>query len=367
VTNRNDENLHWLALGTIPKIGPIRYRQLLKSFGSPEKALSTNRSELEQLPDIGPKLARIIKDNVDYKKAEEQLNILEKSSFSLITIDSAEYPEPLKNIYDPPPFFFCDGDMDCLLSPAIAMVGSRSLSVYGRMMAEKLARDLATAGFTVVSGFARGIDTICHRTAIEAGGKTAAVFGCGLDIIYPPENKGFYRNLVLNGCAISEFFLREKPDPKYFPRRNRIISGLSLGVLVIEAGRKSGALLTATHALEQGREVFAVPGNINSRSSAGTNSLIKQGAKLVTCVEDILEELKFLVSPRTAAQSDERAKNLSGDYRKIYDILGNQPIQIDNLARAAGLSISEIMEILLELELNGHIRQLSGKMFVKQI
>lgn len=363
---RTSDTFYWLALATVPHIGPVRYRQLVSKFGSPENVLKAGGRELEELPYIGAKLAKMVENNVDYKKAEAQERLLEKTGASFVTIESKEYPEALKNIYDPPPFLFYEGDLGCLFSPVIAMVGSRKVSVYGRMMAERLAAELVRAGFTIVSGFARGIDTICHRSAIDAGGKTAAIFGCGLNVIYPPENKDFYRNLILNGCAISEFFLGERPDPKYFPRRNRIISGLSLGVLVVEAGKRSGALLTAEHALDQGREVFAIPGNINASASLGTNLLIKEGAKLVTCAEDILEELKFLVGPRKAAKKVEAAAKLKGNLVKVYEILGNQPIQIDRLAKTADLPISDVLQILLELELNGYIRQLSGKMFVKQ-
>lgn len=364
--SNNDERLSWLALAGIPNVGPVRILQLLKHFETPEKILSASKSELEIFGEIGSKLASNIKTKVDYNKAEEQLVILEKSSYTLVALNSPEYPESLKNIYDPPPFFFFEGNLQCLQNPRIAIVGPRAASSYGRMMAEKLAGELVNAGFTIVSGFARGIDTIAHRTAIEAGGLTAAVFGCGIDTIYPPENKTLYRSLVLNGCAISEFFLREKPEPKYFPRRNRIISGLSLGVLIIEAAEKSGALLTAQHALDQGREVFAVPGNVNSRTSKGTNRIIKEGAKLVTSAEDILEELKFLVPRPRSVQTARLTPNLHGIQKKIYELLDDQPIQIDKLVKLAGMPVSEALEVLLELELNGHIRQLAGKKFVKQ-
>jgi DNA processing protein len=362
----DDEKLAWLALSTAPNLGPVRILQLLKQFGTPEKILAASKSVLQNLAGINSGIASAIKDKVDYKKAEEQLAILQKSPYSLVTLNCPEYPESLKNIYDPPPFLFYEGSLECLQNPRIAIVGPRASSSYGRMMAEKLARQLVEAGFTIISGFARGIDTIAHRTAIEARGLTAAVFGCGIDTIYPPENKSIYRNLILNGCAISEFFLREKPEAMYFPRRNRIISGLSLGVLIIEAADKSGALLTAQHALDQGREVFAVPGNITSRTSKGTNRIIKEGAKLVTSVEDILEELRFLVPRAKPGRSNKLAPKLHGIQKKIYELLGDQPIQIDKLVKLAGMPVAEALEVLLELELNGHVKQLAGKKFVKQ-
>jgi DNA processing protein len=361
-----DKRLAWLALATVPKVGPVRIRQLIRNFKTPEAILHAGRADLENLPDIGPKLASLIAREADFGKAEKQLELLEKSAYKLAVFESDEYPESLKNIYDPPPFIFYEGDVDCLKRPCLAVVGPRSASSYGRMMAEKLVRELIEAGFTIVSGFARGIDTIAHRTAVDSGGLTSAVFGCGIDTIYPPENKTLYRNLVLNGCAISEFFLKEKPEPKYFPRRNRIISGLSLGVLVVEAGEKSGALLTAQHALDQGREVFAVPGNINSRTSKGTNRIIRDGAKLVTSAEDVLEELKFLVPSSRPVDENRITPHLEGVQKKIYDILSNQPIQLDKIVKRAQMPVSSALEILLELELNGLVRQLSGKMFVKQ-
>jgi DNA processing protein len=366
MTMNDDERLAWLALATVQNVGPVRILKLLKKFDRPQRILSASKSEMESIPEISSKLASAIKNKVDYKKAEEQLAILQKSPYTLLTLNSSEYPESLKNIYDPPPFFFYEGSLECFKNPRIAIVGPRASSSYGRMMAEKLAGELVEAGFTIISGFARGIDTIAHRTAIEAGGLTAAVFGCGIDTIYPPENKSLYRSLILNGCAISEFFLGEKPEPMYFPRRNRIISGLSLGVLIIEAAEKSGALLTAQHALDQGREVFAVPGNITSRTSKGTNRIIKEGAKLVTSAEDILEELKFLVPRAKAVKSNKLAPNLHGIQKKIYELLGDQPIQIDKLVKMAEMPVSDALEVLLELELNGHIKQLAGKKFVKQ-
>jgi DNA processing protein len=361
-----DDILSWLALATVPEIGPARYRMLLKHFESPERILEAGRSEIEALPGLGPKIAESIRKGADYNEAEKQVRLLENGNYSLLTFNSSDYPEKLKNIYDPPPFLFYEGDIECLSAPTIAIVGSRNLSVYGKMMAEKLSRELAEVGFTTVSGFARGIDTIAHKNTIESNGKTAAIFGCGLNICYPPENKALYRDLVLNGCAISEFFLGYHPEPKNFPRRNRIISGLSLGVLVIEAGLKSGALLTAHHALDQGREVYAVPGNINSKTSIGTNSIIKEGAKLVTSSEDILEDLKFLVSPRKTEYQAQVEIRLGGDHKKVFDILGDQPMQIDNIIKNAALPVSHALEILLELELDGLVRQVSGKKFVKQ-
>ena len=357
----------WLALASVPDLGPTRFVKLIRHFGSPENVFKAHVDDLLVLDGIGKSLAEKIKNKADYKFAEKQEKLFAAGHYEFCHLNSEKYPSLLNKIYDPPPFFFYQGNIDCLTLPSIAIVGSRSLSVYGRMMAEKLARELAEAGFTTVSGFARGIDTISHKCTIEAGGLTAAVFGSGLDVIYPPENKALYKDLVLNGVAISEFFLGSHPDPYNFPRRNRIISGLSLGVLIVEAADRSGALLTAEHALDQGREVFAVPGNINSKTSQGTNTIIKQGAKLVTSAADILEELKFLVSPKKTVSDEQICRDLDDNQRKIFEVLGHEPLQIDKIVKQSGLTVSHALEVLLDLELNGHVRQLSGKMFVKEV
>ena len=361
------EMKYWLELATVPDLGPARFMKLIRHFGSPENVLSARESDLLAVEGIGKSIADKIRNKADSKFVEKQISVFESKPFEFCHLNSPDYPSLLKKIYDPPPFFFYQGNIECLSKPAIAMVGSRSLSVYGKMMAEKLARELAEAGFITVSGFARGIDTISHKFTLDAGGMTAAVFGSGLDVLYPPENKALYQNLVLNGVALSEFFLGTRPDPYNFPRRNRIISGLSLGVLVVEAADRSGALLTAEHALDQGREVFAVPGNINSKTSQGTNMIIKQGAKLVTSAEDIMEELKFLVPRKTAVPERDISLELDDNQRKIFEVLSNEPIQIDKIVKRSGLTVSHALEILLDLELNGHVRQLAGKMFVKQL
>ncbi len=357
---------YWLALSSVPGMGAVRFKQLVKAIGDPQNVLKAPQNDLEQIDGVSQSLARAINKEADYDFAEKQIDLLQKGGYQFTTYLSDDYPEKLKNIYDPPAFLFYDGDLECLKSPCLAIVGSRNLSDYGRAMAERMARELVQAGFTVVSGFARGIDTAAHRAAIESGGLTAAIFGCGLDIVYPFENKALYKNLILNGCAISEFPFGEKPDRYHFPRRNRIISGLSLGVLIVEAADKSGALLTADHALEQGREVFAVPGSVVSKTSAGTNKIIKQGAKLVTCVEDILEELKFLVPKQKKQPRPVLKIDLPEEQKKIYEVLTDEPLQVDRIVKDSGVPVSRALELLLDLELNGLIRQLSGKMFVKQ-
>lgn len=355
----------WLKLYTVPHIGIIGCLRLIRQFGSPAEVFKASKDQLLALENVGPKVVEAIGRGGDEALCDRQQKLFEQGSFKFMTVNCPEYPDKLKNIYDPPPFLYLEGDESCLFEPTIAIVGSRSLSVYGKRMAEKLASELAQAGFTIVSGFARGIDSIAHRAALEAGGKTAAVFGSGLDVIYPPENKAIYRNLVLNGCALSEFFLGVHPDRHHFPRRNRIISGLSLGVIVVEAGEKSGALLTAEHALEQGREVFAVPGNITSKTSSGTNRIIKEGAKLVTCAEDVLEELKFII-PIKKSREPEQVAELSDDRRQVYDLLSDEPQHIDKIVKKANISVSQTLEIMLDLELTGLVEQLSGKMFVKR-
>ena len=246
-------------------------------------------------------------------------------------------------------------------------MGSRSASVYGKRITERIGRELAKNGITVVSGLARGIDSIAHLSALKEGGRTLAVFGSGLDVIYPPENQKLAEKITGSGAIISEFLLGTKPEAPNFPRRNRLISGLSLGVVIVEAGEKSGALLTAACALEQNREVFAIPGNLDSKNSEGTNALIKQGAKLVTRVEDILEELKITrKGDRTPlAPPEQDLSQLTDTEKRIFSLISDEPHHIDKIASLTSLGVPQALSTLLSLELKGLVKQLSGKMFVR--
>ncbi len=357
----------WLALSTAPNVGPIRFTSLVKHFGSPEVVLSASEKELADLPDVGPVTASSIKQKVDWKLVDKQLELMEKNQVRLLTFKDEAYPENLKSIYDPPPFLFIRGQTKEEDKNAIAIVGSRAASPYGNQIAEQIGRELAKRGITIISGLAWGIDSIGHSSALEENGRTIAVFGSGLDIIYPPQNRKLAEKIVQKGAIVSEFLLGTKPEKQNFPRRNRLISGLSLGVVIIEAGAKSGALLTAQHALEQNREVFAVPGNIGAKTSEGTNRLIKEGAKLVTSVEDILEELRM----NTALQKKENGRiqkdlsRLSEQEKDIYNLITNEPHHIDKIAQDTQVTTSQALSTLLSLELKGFVKQLSGKMFVR--
>jgi DNA processing protein len=358
----------WLALFTVPKVGPVRYIFLVKHFGSPEKVLSVSKAELAELPDIGPVIASSIKSKVDWKKAEEQLELLEKNKVQIVTFRDENYPENLLSIYDPPPFLFVKGEIRKEDRNAVAIVGCRSASLYGKRITERIGRELARRGITIVSGLARGIDSIGHLSALKENGRTLAVFGSGLDIIYPRENRKLTERIKPSGAILSEFFLGTKPEAPNFPRRNRVISGLSLGVVIVEAGTKSGALLTAHCALDQNREVFAIPGNLGAKNSEGTNELIKQGAKLVTSVEDILEELKITTREGKSCPSvltEEDLSHLSETEKNIFKLISDEPHHIDKVATQASVSVPQALSALLSLELKGLVKQLSGKMFVR--
>lgn len=286
---------------------------------------------------------------------------LAQAKVKYVTLLDADYPENLKTIFDPPPVLYYRGELKAEDALAVAIVGSRRATPYGRESATRLARELARAGVTVVSGLARGIDSCAHRGALAGGGRTLAVLGSGLDVIYPPENARLYAEIAENGAVISEFPLGTAPEPGHFPRRNRVISGLSRAVVVVEAARTSGSLITADCALEQGREVLAVPGPITSPMSWGTNNLIKQGAKLLQEVTDVLSTLG-LPSPGV----EEAAKpDLTTQEEKVYSFFSERALHIDELVHLSGLTVQEVTAILMMLELKGLVRQLPGKMFCR--
>ncbi len=353
-----------LKLYGIPGIGPARIRNLLATFGSAEQALHAPLQKLVKVPGIEKHTALTIKEHYNSKKISDKLRYIDKHQIQITTYWDEKFPTRLKNIYDPPVLLFYKGDLSILDSPTIGVVGTRNPSSYGKMVTEKLCRDLLAYDFTIVSGLARGVDTIAHQTALKHHGKTVAIMGSGIDNIYPPENKRLAVQLSEEGLLMSEYMVGAIPDPGNFPRRNRIISGLSLGTLVTEAGMKSGALITAYQALDQNREVFAVPGPINSRKSMGANQIIKQGATLVQETSHIIDELKNLMKDREITK-EIPLPELSGIEKKLYQLLTNQPQHIDNLAQASSCGPGEVLSTLLTLELMGIVRQLSGKMFVR--
>lgn len=358
----------WLALFTVPNVGPIRYVSLVKHFGSPERVLSASQRELAELPDVGPVIASNIRNKVSWEQADEQLKLIQRNQTQIVTFKDENYPQCLLSIYDPPPFLFVKGEIKKEDQNAVAIVGCRAASPYGKRITERIGRELAKRGITVVSGLARGIDSIGHISALKERGRTLAVFGSGLDVLYPPENRKLAERIMSSGAILSEFPMGTKPEAPNFPRRNRLISGLSLGVVIVEAGTKSGALLTAHCALEQNREVFAIPGNLGSRNSEGTNRLIKEGAKLVTSVEDILEELRLTPAgkePGSYLQGERDLPHLSEMERSIFKLISDEPYHIDRIASQVSVRVPQALTTLLSLELKGLVKQLSGKMFVR--
>jgi DNA processing protein len=355
-----------LRLTAAPGVGTHRARALLGHFRSAEKALRATKEELCAVDGVDERTAASIVSFDGEAYADEQLARIESVGAALIPFFDSGYPDRLKQIFDPPIFLFVLGELSEVDFNSVAIVGSRQPTNYGRLVTQKLSADLCREGITIVSGLAYGIDTVAHGEAVKNGGRTLAVLGSGVDNVYPYENRKLARDIVKNGALISEFPMRADPDRQNFPRRNRIICGLSLGVVVVEAGLKSGALITAAMALEQNREVFAVPGNINSPMSQGTNELLKQGAKLVMSVEDVMEEIdsQLNLSNRSGVPDCDKIE-LRSDEREMMRLLSHEPAHIDDIAIAAHQPTSKALTILLSLELQDLVKQLPGKMFVR--
>ncbi|MFQ5602345.1 MAG: DNA-processing protein DprA [bacterium] len=353
-----------LRLHFVPGVGPNKLRALISKFGSPQNVFQASFDRLASV--VGQKTAENIAEYDGQENARLQIEKMQNCGVRLITFWDNEYPEPLKQIFDPPVLLFIRGTLLQSDNFAIGIVGTRSPSNYGRIMTEKLTAELANQGFTIVSGLAYGIDTLAHNTALKSGVRTLAILGSGADVIYPYENKNLAERIAESGAILSEYPMGAKPDWMNFPRRNRIICGMSLGTLVIEAGMKSGALITAAMAVEQNREVFAVPGNIDSPNSVGTNALIKQGAKLVASVDDILEELQpQLPLFQQRKQTSHEDIDLNDDEKKVFSFLSHEPIHIDALALKLNQNTAKALAVLLSLELKNLVKQLAGKYFVK--
>lgn len=377
----NETQFAWLALTMTPQMGPTRSRRLVERLGSAEAVFHASLTELEACG-IPASAAQGLALGTSKQSAEQELARAAAAGVELLCLDDPDYPEPLKNIYDPPVILYIRGNRGALNAPGIAVVGTRHPTPYGLGMAERLACDLAARGLILLSGLARGVDSAAHRGGVNARGQTVGVLGTGVDVVYPRENKKLAEQMVaLGGALISEFPLGTAPTPQNFPIRNRIISGLSVGVLVVEAGEYSGTRITARCALEQCREVFAVPGNVTNRLSWGPNTLIKQGAKLVATWEDVWEELPSQLRLRLQPTGDaaESSKpetaslfpgqpELSPNERKVFSLIkSDTALHIDELVeRLEGdVSPSQIFVALFELELAGRIRQLPGKNFVR--
>jgi len=364
----------YIALNMVDGVGPVRVRALLERFGTPEAILSAPRAELMQVEGVGEEVARCLTTWHESVDLGAELSRIEKSGARVVACDEPEYPKNLREIYDPPLVLYVRGALRENERMAIAIVGSRRTTLYGQEMSRKLAFQLARVGVTVVSGLARGIDTEAHRGALQAKGRTVAVIGCGLDTVYPPENKKLADQIVDHGGAVvAEFPFGVKPDKQNFPMRNRIISGWSLGVVVVEANLKSGALITAAQAAEQGRQVFAVPGRADSILSRGTNRLIKDGAKLTEDVDDVLSEFEYLL-PRKAEETRDGAAEVGGikpalqlgeTEAKVMAHVGHEEVAIDDIIRASGLTSAAVSATLLALEMKRVVKQLPGKQYVR--
>jgi DNA processing protein len=371
----------WLKLIRADGIGPTTFAKLISHFGSVDRVLGASASELAKIDGIGLKTAEQISATRDKFDTTAELDLAGKLDVWIIHLNDKRYPPVLKQIYDPPPVLYIKGTLTRQDNLCISIVGARRCSLYGQEQSSRLAHFLASAGFTICSGMARGIDTAAHQGALSAKGRTIAVQGCGLAGIYPPENKKLFEFIAESGACISELPLQYEPLSENFPPRNRIIAGLSLGTIVIEAGYHSGALITARAAMENNREVMAVPGKIDSPLSKGSHQLIKQGAKLIESVEDVMEALGYIgrelqnhVTEAKAKATEKKAKslfdasqlNLSESEKKIYDYLSKEPSHIDQIMADLDLEPGSINADLISLRLKGLIRQLPGNLFIKR-
>lgn len=346
----------------VPDVGPVTFKKLLSLYGDPASVFKTSPGELSAIEGVGKKKARHIKDFAGWKDAEKQVKQLNQCRARAVTFRSPEYPVMLRQMEDAPVLLYIKGDIQEEDKFAVAIVGSRKATSYGKLVTEKLSSELSGSGFTIVSGMARGIDTIAHTGSMASGGRTIAVLGSGIDRAYPPENRGLMERIASSGYVVSEFPCGTEPNKENFPRRNRLISGLSMGVVVVEAAEGSGALITAGSALEQNREVFAVPGNITSPTSAGTNELIKKGAKLIQKTDDIIEELAPML--RGFVRTKERARvDITEEEKRLCDMLTGEPLHIDALSRELSLTPAQALATLLGLEIKGVVRQADGKRF----
>ncbi|TAK07198.1 DNA-protecting protein DprA [bacterium] len=357
----------WLALARVKGLGCVGFKNLADHFGDPRQAFSASEAELAQVPGLDKGAIEGLLTFSEWEEVAKELERISEAGARILPFSAADYPARLRTIADPPPFLYVKGEMRERDGRAVAVVGSRSASDYGMRITRDLCQGLASLGFTVVSGMARGIDGEAHETALGAGGRTVAVLGSGVDVAYPPEHEKLYRRICQDGAILSELPVGTPPFSYNFPARNRLISGLSLGVVVVEATEKSGSLITAALALEQGREVFAVPGEAGASRSRGTHRLIRQGAKLVETVEDIIEEIAPQLLAQAGAPHREASISLPPDMgaeaRKIYALVMERPLQIDEVIEGSGLSPAKVSEVLLELEMKGFLHQLPGKRF----
>lgn len=362
-----EQKRYWVALNMIPNLTPKKFHILLDNFSSPEEIWNAPLEKLKEIPGFSES-AQTFCAHRARMDVEKELEEIDKMGLQLMTLMDEAYPKALRSIDAPPPVLYLKGgyiDKDEL---AISIVGTRRPTSYGRLVAEKLAKELGERGFTITSGMALGIDTAAHKGALDAGARTIAVLGSGFKDIYPQENRRLMGQIASCGCVMSEFSINTKPDKWTFPRRNRIISGLSRGTIVIEAPEKSGALITARLALEQGREVFAVPGNITSEKSRGTHRLIKDGAKLIETIDDVLEEfrdLKETLAGLAPRPSMAERPALSPLEEQIFKLLDYEPIHFNDVVERSALSPSQVSFALLQLMMKSLVKELEGKRYAK--
>lgn len=351
-----------IALNMMEGMGPITVSALVSALGSAEAVFSASRADLMTVHRVGSKVAELIlsqRDDIDW---EQELSSAEELGVRIITRNDPEYPQSLLAIHDPPLVLYVRGELESRDSKAIAVVGTRRPTYYGKDVAARLSGQIAEAGYTVVSGLAAGIDTIAHRQTLIMKGRTIAVVGCGLKHMYPESNRKLAEEVAQSGAVISEFPLDRKPDKTTFPIRNRIVTGLSTGVLVVEAGIKSGAMITARLAMEQGRNVFAVPGRIDSPLSSGTNGLIKQGAKLVENVGDILDEYEFLFPQSSAGAVRSEPVSMTDEERSVITLLEKGEMPVDLLIRETGMQAGMMSSLLVGLEMKRAVRMMPGQL-----
>lgn len=360
-----DHLVPWFTLKSVPGIGNLLFRRLVHHLGAPEQVMQATVAQLAQVKGMTPRLATAIQRQKRPDWVATELLRVKNSGFRITTLHDATYPELLRHIPDPPPLLYLYGHLEPDAAH-IAIVGSRKATAYGRTSARQLARQLAEQGMVVVSGMARGIDTAAHQGALEASGRTVAVLGSGLKRIYPAENRTLFDHIAKNGAVLSEYALDAEPEAHHFPQRNRVISGLSLGTIVVEAAQRSGSLITARLAAEQGREVYAVPGSIHASTARGTHALIQQGAKLVESAEDVMVEVQPHLAESGGHSAAAPLPDLTAVEAQILEAIGPYPRHIDELARLVQTDMGQLTATLMQLELKGVILQEPGRYYLRQ-
>ncbi len=364
-----DARHYSIALASISGVGSVTFRKLIARFGTAEAVFRATKRELTEIEGIARLPVSAILSFTGWDAVQREVEKVDGAGAAIIGLEDASYPARLREVYDAPPVLYMKGSLTGQDERAVAVVGSRNSSRYGLISAEGIARGLAARGVTVVSGMARGIDSAAHMGALRENGRTIAVLGSGIDVIYPAENRALFHEIAEHGAVITEFPLGTGPETTNFPRRNRIISGISLGVVIVEASPNSGALITAKLALDQNREVFAVPGNITSMRSRGTHALIREGAKLVESAEDVIEELGFGLAGAAAGRTGGGVppaliEDLSETQRAVLRCVEDGPVSIEAIIEDSGFVSQDVLTILLDLELKGLVRQVSGNNFI---